>query len=132
MKVTAFNRGKYYKAIKTLEARKAPSYIIEAYHHGYSDVINLYYREKINTKRGKPSIINESTEKNYLDLVKVDKRRFITEAVSRKDKAFLKAFYQVTNMDILTGNRLPPSAAKLIKQATTKGIGTTNVLKRMR
>lgn len=132
MKVKVFNRTKYNRMLEALERRKAPNYIIEAYHLGYSNVVNLYYREKINKKRGVPSLITESTHNNYLKLMEKDNRRFIQEARKYKDTDFMKLFYQVTNMDILTGEKQPPSAGKLLKQMPTKGLGVNDVLGRKR
>lgn len=131
MKIKSFDRGKYTKALESLKTRKAPNYIIEAYHAGHTNVINLYYREKINKKVGKPSVIVENTAVNYLDLAKADTdKKFIQEAVSKKDLDFLKLFYQVTGMDILSGNKLPPSAGQLLKQSPTKSFKLTNIFKR--
>lgn len=130
MKVKVFDREKYLRMTEALKTRKAPNYIMEAYHYGYTDVVNAYYKNMLNKKRGRPSIINESLNIDYTELVKEDKRSFIQEARKRKDMDFLKLFYQVTNMDIMSGNRLPPKAGLGMKQAPTKGLGVKNVLRR--
>ena len=131
IRVTAFDRGKYTEALRILEARKAPNYILEAYHLGHSNVINAYYKDKLQTKLGRASTLEENTREDFLEKAKRDKhRRFIQEAKKKNDMAFIKLFYQVTGMDILTGSKLPPSAGKLMKQVPTKGLGTTNILRR--
>lgn len=133
MKVKAFDRKKYYESVKTLESRKAPSYIMEAYHRGYTNVVNAYYREQLNKRFRRPTIINESRDIDYIKLAQEDiGNKIIQEALTEKNKDFIKLFYQMTNLDIVSGEKLPPSAGKSLKQATTKGLGVKSILKRMR
>ena len=131
MKIVSFDRAKYNRVMEAFKTRKSPNYIVEAYHHGHVEVINLYYREKINKKLGKPSSIVENKSIDYLHIAEADtNRRFIQEAARKKDMDFLKLFYQVTGMDILSGNKLPPKAGQLLKQAPTKSFKLTDIFKR--
>lgn len=132
MKVTIFDRGKYFNAMKTLNERKAPSYIKEAYYNGYSEVVNLYYKAKINKKLGSRPRLLEGNDSKYLERAKNDKRNFLKEAARKNDRDFIKLFYRVSNMDIMSGKRLPPKTGQLLKQAPGPGLGITDIVKRMK
>lgn len=115
MKIQIFDITKYNNSIKRLEARKAPNYIIEAYESGFGEIVNSYYREKIDRIKNKESLISESHD--YIDeLAKTSKHNFIQEALTANDSAFLKKFLQMTNIDIFTGQRLPNDYSKMLKQ----------------
>jgi len=135
MKLAIFNRTKYIASIERLEARKAPNYIIEAYREGYAKVINEYYKSKIKAHR-KKEIQNENARiaelKTFESQVNKVNLNFITEALSQKDLEFLKAFFKMTNMDIFSGDKLPPNASKLIKQGIVKDLGLKDLYKKLR
>jgi len=116
MKLILFDRRKYEEAIRRLKAKNAPDYIIEAYEEGYGSVVNAYYKIKLERRINGLSkySLNESTE--YLELGKQIDLKFIQEALTKSDIDFLKAFFQMTNLDIVTGEKLPPNAGQLIKQ----------------
>lgn len=115
LKITVFNITKYNESMKRLESRKAPKYIIEAYENGFGEIVNSYYREKIEKLKSGKSVIEESYD--YInELAKTSKHVFINEALEAGDAAFLKKFLQMTNIDIFTGQRLPNDYSKMIKQ----------------
>jgi hypothetical protein len=127
MKLIIFDRKKYSEAMHALELRKAPSYIIEAYQEGYTGVVNAYYKIKLNRLRSKGNI-KESVNYNVTEAMP----NFVKEARRNKDSDFLKAFFKMTNMDIMSGNKLPPNAAKLIKQGVVKDLGLTDLYKKLK
>lgn len=132
MKLTLFDRKKYLEAIKSLEKRNAPSYIIEAFEEGYAKVVNEYYKiklQRIKDKNFKYSL-TESTE--YTNLAKKANISFIEEALKKSDIDFIKAFFQMTNLDIVTGEKLPPNASKLINQGIIKDLGLKDLYKKLR
>ena len=57
---------------------------------------------------------------------------FIREAVKKSDIDFLKAFFQMTNMDIMSGEKLPPNAGSLLKQGIIKDLGLKDLYKKLR
>lgn len=56
----------------------------------------------------------------------------IKEAVSNNDLDFIKAFFMMTNMDIISGKRLPPNASNLIKQGIVQDFGLKDLFKKLR
>lgn len=114
MRIQIFDITKYNNSIKKLEARKAPKYIIEAYEQGFGEVVNSYYREKINNIKNKEKPLNESYDMVY-SLAEKSSLPFIKEALDAGDAAFLKKFLQMTNIDIFTGQRLPNDFSKMLK-----------------
>lgn len=131
MKLEIFNRGNYEKAITKLETRKAPQYVIEAYHDGLVEELNIYYEAQLNDRLGKPSLLIESND-SIIERATKDKRKYIQEALSNKDKNFLKSMYRMTNMDIFTGQKKPMSGGDLIMQAPIKQMGVKKVTKKLR
>lgn len=135
MKLAIFNRTKYIASIERLEARKAPTYVIEAYKEGYTNTVNEYYKLKVRGIR-KKEIKNESARIAELKTLEADVNKvnisFINEALSQSDLEFLKAFFVMTNMDIISGDKLPPNASKLIKQGIVKDLGLKDLYKKLR
>jgi hypothetical protein len=132
MKLTIFNKTKYLESIKKLKARNAPSYIIEAYNEGYTNVVNEYYNIKLQKLRTKKLKSNVNESKNYLDIAKNIKLSFVQESIKKSDIDFLKAFFQMTNLDIVTGKKLPPNASKLLKQDVIRDLGLKDLYKKLR
>ena len=130
MKLTIFDRKKYIESINKLRLRKAPNYIIEAYKDGYAKEINIYYRSRL-AKRGK---LTESLENKKILENKVleSNLSFLKEALSKKDYDFIKLFFTMSNMDIMSGNRMPPNASNLIKQGIVKDLGLQDLFKKLR
>lgn len=127
MRLTTFNREKYYKAIQVLEARRAPAYVIEAYKDGETAVVNEYYRLKLaRFRKNQPKQVLESTE--VITMVNVD---YLNEAAKVKDLEFIKAFFKMANLDLVSGNRLPPNAANLIKQGIAKDMDLNKLFKKL-
>lgn len=133
MKITIFDRTKYIESLNKLKKRGAPEYILEAYRDGYISEINDYYRIKLERIRVKGRVYNESSSevKKLLNLASSSELSFIKEALSKKDLDFLSAFFKMTNMDIMTGKRLPHDAGNLIKQGITKDIGLNDLFKKL-
>ncbi len=134
MGLTVFNKTKYVNSIRKLEARKAPSYIIDAFNLGFSKVINEYYRNKVLISKG---LLAESKVDSFdLDfictVVSKFKYGFLGEAMSNKNLEFLKSFFVMTNMDILTGNKLPPDVSKMIMQSPVRSLGLEDIMKKLR
>lgn len=116
MKLTVFDRKKYIESIKRLKAKNAPSYVIKAYEEGYGKVVNAYYKKKLErrmTGNYKYSLKEANSYANLAEHVTLD---FLQEAIKKSDIDFLKAFFQMTNVDISSGEKLPPNAGKLIRQ----------------
>lgn len=145
MKLTLFNRTKYESNIRKLETRKAPSYILEAFHRGYIRVINEYYNQRLERARALRSGDNTLLESVRAKTLTVDEIIFLedmaedsgllmlTEASKKKDYDFLKLMYQMTNLDILTGKkRIPANAGQLIKQGEIYDLGLTKLHKKLR
>jgi transcription elongation factor len=132
MKLTIFNKTKYLESIKKLKARNAPGYIIEAYNEGYTNVVNEYYNIKLQKLRTKKLKNNVNESKNYLDIAKNIKLSFVQESIKKSDIDFLKAFFQMTNLDIVTGKKLPPNASKLLKQDVIRDLGLKDLYKKLR
>lgn len=129
MKIKVFNRSKYIESLRKLEARKAPSYIVEAFKYGFIEEVNQYYNIRKARLLNK-NLISEDT-KLLNDAKEIDVG-FIQEATKKKDLDFLKAFFQMTNMNIFTGKKLPPDAAKLLKPEYVKDLGLKELYKKMR
>lgn len=119
MKLTIFDRRKYQEAIKRLEAKKAPDYIVEAYKEGYGNVVNAYYKKKLERRITNNFKISLNESKRYTEMAGYVDLKFLQEALTKSDIDFLKAFFQITNLDIFTGEKLPPNAGELIKQGTS-------------
>lgn len=128
MKVNIFDRKKYIEALQQLNKRRAPDYIIEAYKEGYVKEINLYYKNKLDRKR-----VAESYNKPaLLDFANTSGLKFLKEAASQSDLDFIKLFFKMTNLDIFSGNKLPPDAGSLIKQGIVKDFGLKDLFKKLR
>lgn len=111
MKLVTFNRKKYNESLLNLAKINAPNYVIEAYVEGYHKEVSYYYKLKSNPAlKAQANKITES--KNYKETANI---RFLNEAKNSRDEDFLKAFFIMTNLDIVTGKRLPPNAGKLLK-----------------
>lgn len=130
IKLVIFDRKKYLESIKKLRTRNAPNYVIEAYENGFSGVVNAYYKLKLTKKRSKRTVISES--KRYRNLAKNIDLNFVQEAVKKSDLDFIKAFFQMTNMDIVSGRRIPPNAGKLLKQDIVKSLGLKDLYKKLK
>lgn len=128
MKLIIFNRTKYLESIKKLKIRKAPDYVIEAYNRGYIDVVNEYYKLKLenkrNSKTNSKSGILEEYKDSQIDIVK--------EALTKRDEEFLKAFFVMTNLDIVTGKRIPRKAGGKLKPSGLTNIGFKDVFRKLR
>lgn len=132
MKITIFDRTKYNKALALLEKRKVPRYVIEAYKQGYIDVVNEYNKlmvERTIGKKNTNSTLLESVSRDKLEATKLD---FLNEAYSKKDEDFMSAFFRMTNMDIMSGHRLPPSSGNLLKQDIIKDLGLKELFKKLK
>lgn len=126
MKIKVFNVSKYNLGKRILKLRNAPEYIMEAHRMGLTNVINSYYQ----LKKGK--VLNESYIIDDKDLVEMhdlfvsrlndenkeekELKNILEEAKKKNDLDFMKSFYQYTNMDIITGNRIPKGASRFILQ----------------
>ncbi|HQQ39319.1 MAG: hypothetical protein BWX57_00426 [Tenericutes bacterium ADurb.Bin024] len=126
MKIKVFNVSKYNLGKRILKLRNAPEYIMEAHRIGLTNVINSYYQ----LKKGK--VLNESYIIDDKDLVEMhdlfvsrlndenkeekELKNILEEAKKKNDLDFMKSFYQYTNMDIITGNRIPKGASRFILQ----------------
>lgn len=129
MKIKVFNRSKYIESLRKLEVRKAPSYIVEAFKYGFIEEVNQYYNIRKARLLNK-NLISEDT-KLLNDAKEIDVG-FIQEATKKKDLDFLRVFFQMTNMNIFTGKKLPPDAAKLLKPEYVKDLGLKDLYKKMR
>lgn len=131
--IKLFNRTKYENNLNKLKARKAPNYVIEAYNRGYIKIINEYYRQRLNSKRGLNESFTKEEIKTLEDFVKNSNMRMLEEAFNKKDLDFLNLMYQMTNIDILTKHRkIPANAGKLIKQGEILDLGLTKLHKRLK
>lgn len=113
MKVNIFNISKYNESILRLQKRNAPQYIIEAYHLGFIDVINEYYKNKY--MKNKKEILDEAALTELTRLAETSKLNFVRQALTEGNTQFLKQFLQMTNIDIFTGQRLPKDYSKMMK-----------------
>ena len=131
-KVELFDRGKHENSMRKRSCR-APDYVVEAYLNGHTKVVNTYYTEKYTKRLGRGTTLVEGVDQDIIELAKTETdKRFIQEALSKKDLDFLKAFFQITNQDIFSGSKLPPNAGELIKQATTKNLQVTDIVKKLK
>lgn len=129
MKIKVFNRKRYIESLEKLKTRKAPKHVIEAFEYGFTDEINQYYKTKrIRLLNNSP--VSESKE--ILETANQIEVGFIKEAAKKRDIDFLKVFFQMTNMNIFTGKKLPPDAAKLLKPEYIKDLGLKELYKKMR
>ena len=53
---------------------------------------------------------------NYENKEEKELKNILEEAKKKNDLDFMKSFYQYTNMDIITGNRIPKGASRFILQ----------------
>jgi hypothetical protein len=132
MKLTIFDRKKYLETIKKLEKRNAPNYILEAYEEGYTKVVNEYYKIKLDRIKAKNFKYSLMESKTYSDLAKTVKFSFIEAALKKSDIDFLKAFFQMTNLDIVSGKKIPPNAGRLIDQSSIRDLGLKDLYKKLR
>lgn len=133
MKLTIFDRKKYLEALRRLEARKAPAYVIEAYEEGFVKTINEYYRIKLRRKLRKTNIKESKINLTEAqEAVRLIGKEFLTEALTQKDLDFIKAFFKMANLDMVSGDRLPPDASKLITQKMPKDFGLKDLFKKLR
>lgn len=131
MKLTVFDRKKYIESINKLKLRKAPDYVIRAFQEGYINTVNEYYRVKLQDKI-KNKKENIKFTRVLSEAIKNENKQFLNEALSKKDQDFIKAFFRMTNMDIMSGDRLPPNASSLIKQGIVKDFGLKDLFKKLR
>ena len=66
------------------------------------------------------------------EAVKHEGKAFLSEALNSKDLDFIKAFFKMANLDLMSGNKLPPNASKLIKQKIPKNFGLNDLYKKLR
>jgi len=133
MKLTIFDRKKYEEAIKRLKAKNAPDYIIEAYKEGYGSVVNAYYKIKLERRISKNFKVPLTESKRYKAMAEFVNIKFLKEALTKSDIDFLKAFFQITNLDIFSGEKLPPNAGELIKQGMSlRGKQLKDLYKKLR
>lgn len=132
MKLTIFDLKKHETAIRRLEARKAPSYVIEAYNEGFTKQINDYYKVKLKKRLNKTIIKESNINKSLLNKASKSEYNFIKEAAKKRDEDFLKQFFTMTNLDIVTGRKLPPNAGNLVKQGIVKDISLKDLFKKLR
>lgn len=134
MKIKVFDRKKYIESINLLIKRNAPNYVIEAYNQGFTKVINLYYASKLNRATSITESKRYKVVSDKLDSLveKANHLSFIKEAKNYRDEDFLKAFFVMTNLDIITGKKLPPNAGNLLKDAGMYNIGLKNIYKKAR
>jgi hypothetical protein len=125
VKITIFDRKKHIENYNNLVKRGAPRYVLEAYMLGYVSLVNTYYKIKLNLQKVKI----ESTNHLY-EFAKTSNLHFVREALSQRDEEFLKAFFVLTNLDIVTGNRLNRAAGKLLKPGIAKSLGLKDLYKR--
>lgn len=124
MKLKIFDRKKYIESVNRLTKRKAPDYIVEAYLNGFSNVVNHYYNTKYNRAINK-SLIKESKKGvSWTKLAEAHAKEypFLSEALNRRDEEFLKAFFIMTNLDIVTGKKLERNAGKILKTHGVVGL----------
>jgi hypothetical protein len=129
MNITTFDRKKYVESLKRLERRGAPSYVVEAYRDGYVDVVNGYYDIRLHRK------LNRKIQESKVDVLgraESIKNRHVQEALKARDEDFLKAFFIMTNLDIVTGNKLPPNAGKLLRQDIVRSLGLKDLFKKLK
>ncbi len=132
MKLTVFDREKYNIALNKLERRKAPGYVIEAYKEGHTNVVNEYYKLKLSRKIGRGSVELKAENAQTLEsLVKFFDISMLNEAFTVKDLEFIKAFFKMANLDLVSGDRLPPNAAHLIRQGIAKDFGLNQLFKKL-
>jgi hypothetical protein len=62
----------------------------------------------------------------------LEDNHFLKEATSVKDLDFIKAFFKMANLDLVSGDRLPPNASKLIRQKISKDFGLKDLFKKLR
>lgn len=135
MKLTMFDRRKHIESLNKLKKRNAPSYVIDAYNEGYVKVVNTYYSlklQKLKENKGRYTLKEAKAYTDYAKLVEYEEAPFIREAVKKSDIDFLKAFFQMTNMDIMSGEKLPPNAGSLLKQGIIKDLGLKDLYKKLR
>ena len=133
MRVHVFDREKYHQALRKLERRKAPDYVIEAYKEGHTSVVNEYYKIKLSRKIGKGGVeLKAESVRTLESLVKFFDIPILNEALTVKDLEFIKAFFKMANLDLVSGDRLPPNAAHLIRQGIAKDFGLNQLFKKLK
>ena len=131
MKVIIFDRKKYIESMNILIKHKAPSYVLEAYQQGYTKVVNQYYKNKVmKTLNESRQVITGSEALSLAGLV--PNLPFVAEARKKRDEDFLRAFFVMTNLDIVTGNKLPPNAGRLLKDRGMFDSGLKELYKKLR
>lgn len=131
--IKLFNRTKYEDNLRKLKSRNAPTYIIEAYNRGFIELVNEYYKKRLNNKRGLLESESHTTTKTLLHSAKNSGVKMLEEAYKKKDLDFLNLMYQMTNIDILTKHRkIPANAGQLIKQGEILDLGLTKLHKRLK
>lgn len=128
MKIKIFDRKRYIESINKLYKRKAPAYVIEAYNNGYIDVVNYYYKLKLHNKR---TGVSNSTQETFSEHFQGNHPSFVNEALTKRDEEFLKAFFVMTNLNIVSGAKLPPSAGNKLKPSGLTNIGFKDVFKKL-
>ena len=133
MKLIVFDRQKYMKSLRQLEdVRKAPTYVIHAYRDGHTSTVNEYYKIKLEKRIHKNIELQNENVDTLSRLVTWFDIDFLNEAISNNDLAFIKAFFKMANLDLISGNRLPPNASALIKQGIAKDIDLNKLFKKLR
>lgn len=130
MKLTVFDVTKYGKSLEQLKKQNAPDYVVEAYKQGYTKVVNEYYK-LLKVKTTKPDILEESMNL-FLSHCQTSPIKVLREAAHKNDTNFMKAFFRMSNMDIMTGKRLPPEAGSMLKPGIAKDLGLKDLFKTMR
>lgn len=127
MKLITFDTKKYQKSYSNLIKINAPDYVIEAFIKGYHKEVKLYYKLKANKKVS--SKVNALLEnKKYKEPSNI---MFLEGARKKRDEEFLKAFFVMTNLDIVTGKKLPPKAGQLLKPGGIS-LGLKDLYKKLR
>jgi hypothetical protein len=134
LKLIVFDIKKHEDSLRKLKARKAPPYVLEAYNKGFIEEINRYYRLKLSAIKNKKTLIKESKklDSKLIKQARQYKHSFMQEALKKRDEDFLKAFFTMTNLDIVSGKKLPPDIGKLIKQGTIKDLSLKDLFKKLR
>lgn len=133
MKLTVFDRSKYMESVRKLEKRKAPTYVIQAYKDGHTKVVNEYYKIKLSQRIGrqKRSPVQENAD-TLEKLARAFNLDILNEALTNKDLEFIKAFFKMANLDLVSGDKLPPNAAHLIRQGIAKDFDLNKLFKKLR
>ncbi len=131
-KIKIFDIGTYNENLDKLSKRNAPKYLIEAYKHGFTNEVNTYYENRYK------KILNKDTKRSkqefhiYKQLAEDSGIKFLNEAIKKEDLEFIKMFFQMTNLDIFKGERIPKEAGLMLLPQHIKSSGLKDLYKKMR